>query len=227
MQRRDDVPKLRVLVFAASLRRDSLNRKLAALAARKAMRHDVVVDLATMHDFSVPLYDGDLEATQGIPRGAHELRRRLLECDAFVIASPEYNASMPGTLKNLIDWTSRFRPQPFDGRHGLLLSASPSLAGGNRGLWALRVPLEHLGARIYPDMFSLAMAHNAFAGDDIADTTLRARFDKMLEAFLSLAEAAKHYPCIRRAWVEFLGEPPGAGEDRVDPLPGPTEERPM
>ena len=80
---------------------------------------------------------------------------------------------MPGTIKNLIDWASRFRPQPFDGRHGLLLSASPSLAGGNRGLWALRVPLEHLGARIFPDMFSLAMAHKALAGDDIADAALR------------------------------------------------------
>jgi NAD(P)H-dependent FMN reductase len=84
-------------------------------------------------------------------------------------SSPEYNGSMPGALKNLIDWTSRFRPQPFDERHGLLVSASPSLAGGNRGLWALRVPFEHLGARIYPDMFSLAMAHKAFAGDKLAD----------------------------------------------------------
>src|SRR5205807_813524 len=83
---------------------------------------------------------------------------------AFIISSPEYNGSMSGALKNLIDWTSRFRPQPFDTRHGLLLAASPSLAGGNRGLWALRIPLEHLGARVFPDMFSLAMAHRAFAG---------------------------------------------------------------
>jgi len=125
---------------------------------------------------------------------------------------------MPGTIKNLIDWTSRFRPQPFDARHGLLLSASPSLAGGNRGLWALRVPLEHLGSRIFPDMFSLAMAHKAFAGEGIADPALRSRFEKTLQAFLSLAEAAKNYPCIKKAWVEFLGEPPGAGADRVDPI---------
>ena len=141
-----------------------------------------------------------------------------MESDAFIIASPEYNASLPGVLKNLIDWTSRFRPQPFDGRHGLLLSASPSLAGGNRGLWALRMPLEHLGARVFPDMFSLSMAHKAFADDDLVEPALRARFAKNMQAFLSLAEAAKHYPCIKRAWVEFLGEPPGAGEDRVDPV---------
>ncbi|MDP2273528.1 MAG: NAD(P)H-dependent oxidoreductase [Archangium sp.] len=208
--------ELKVLVFAASLRAGSLNKKLATLAARMAEKLGATVDLASLRDFDVPLYDGDLESGQGIPAGAHELRRRLQQSDAFMLVSPEYNGSMPGTIKNLIDWTSRFRPQPFDERHGLVLSASPSLAGGNRGLWALRVPLEHLGARIFPDMFSLSMAHKAFTEDDLTDPALKARLEKTLQAFLSLAEAAKHYPCIQRAWVEFLGEPPGAGEDRVD-----------
>src|SRR6185436_192823 len=159
--------KLSVLVFAASLRKESLNKRLARLAARIAEQLDANVDLASMRDFDVPLYDGDVEA-QGIPAGAHTLRDKLIANDAFILASPEYNGSMPGTIKNLIDWASRFRPQPFDGRHGLLLSASPSLAGGNRGLWALRVPLEHLGARVFPDMFSLAMAHKALADDEMA-----------------------------------------------------------
>jgi chromate reductase len=215
--------KLKVLVFAASLRAESLNRKLSVLAARIAEQNGAIVDLASMRDFDVPSYDGDVEAARGIPSGARELQRRLVDCDAFIISSPEYNASMPGVLKNLIDWASRFRPQPFDARHGLLLSASPSLAGGNRGLWALRMPLEHLGSRIFPDMFSLSMAHKAFAGDDLADPALRTRFDKNLQAFISLAEAAKHYPCIKRAWVEFLGEPPGAGEDRVDAIAEPPQ----
>ena len=207
---------LKLLVFAGSSRAGSLNHKLASLAARVATANGAIVDLAQLHEFDVPAYDGDDEAEGGIPAGAQALRQRLLANDAFLIASPEYNASMPGVLKNLIDWTSRFRPQPFDQRHGLLMSASPSLVGGNRGLWALRVPLEHLGARIFPDMFSLSAAHKAFEGDDLADTALRARFEKNVQAFLSLAEAAKHYPCMKRAWVEFLGEPPGAGADRVD-----------
>ena len=206
-------------MFGASLRADSLNRKLAALAARVAGQHGATVDHASMRDFDVPSYDGDAESAGGIPEGAAALRRRLLESDAFIVSAPEYNGSMPGLLKNLIDWTSRFRPQPFDGKHGLLLSASPSMVGGNRGLWALRVPLEHLGARIYPDMFSLAQAHKALADGDIADAALRARFDRNIEAFLSLAEAAKHYPCIKRAWVEFLGEPPDSEADRVDAVP--------
>lgn len=211
--------RLKVLVFAASLRAESLNKKLAAIAARVAAQTGAVVDHASMRDFDVPLYDGDLERTAGIPQGAQELKRRLLASDAFILACPEYNASMAGTAKNLIDWASRFRPQPFDGRHGLLLSASPSLGGGNRGLWSLRVPLEHLGARVYPDMFSLTAAHEALAGDEIADPALRARFEMIVQAFLSLAEAAKHYPCMKRAWVEFLGEPPGGEADRVDPVP--------
>jgi NAD(P)H-dependent FMN reductase len=215
-------PQLRVLVFAASLRGESLNRKLAALAARVAARAGAAVDHATLRDFDVPPYDGDAEPGSGMPPGAEALRQRLAASDAFIIASPEYNASMPGVLKNLIDWTSRFRPQPFDTRHGLIMSASPSMAGGNRGLWALRMPLEHLGARIFPDMFSLAMAHKAFAGDDLADPKLGARFESSVQAFLSLAEAAKNYECMKRAWVEFLGETPGSGVDRVDPVATPT-----
>jgi NAD(P)H-dependent FMN reductase len=211
-------PPLKVLVFGASLRAGSLNRTLAALAARVAETNGATVDHASMRDFDAPSYDGDVEKARGIPTGAQELRRRLLDCDAFIVSSPEYNGSMPGLFKNLIDWTSRFRPQPFDGKQGLLMSASPSMSGGNRGLWALRMPFEHLGARIYPDMFSLAQAHKALVDGDIADAALRARFDKNLQAFLSLAEAAKHYPCIKRAWVEFLGEPPEPGVDRVDPV---------
>lgn len=211
-----DSPKLKVLIVGASLRADSLNAKLAAIAARVAQAEGVTVDLATFREFDVPSYDGDAEEAHGVPQGAREFQRRLEANDAFILASPEYNGSMPGVLKNLIDWTSRFRPQPFDTRHALLMSASPSLSGGNRGLWALRMPLEHLGARVFPDMFSLSMAHKALVGDAIADGVLHTRFERNVRAFLSLAEAAKHYPCMKRHWVEFLGEPPGEGADRVD-----------
>ena len=108
-------PKLKVLVFSGSLRADSLNGQLASQAAKIAADLGAQVDLASMHDFDVPAYDGDEEMGQGIPAGAQELQRRLLANDAFIVALPEYNGSMPGVLKNLIDWTSCFRPQPFDG----------------------------------------------------------------------------------------------------------------
>jgi NAD(P)H-dependent FMN reductase len=107
---------------------------------------------------------------------------------------------MPGLLKNVIDWVSRYKPQPFNERHALLMSASPSMAGGNRGLWSLRIPLEHLGARVFPDMFSLATAHQALSPDgEIINSMLSSRFANNVIAFMSLVEAAKHYPCMKKS----------------------------
>jgi len=170
-----------------------------------------------MSDFDSRSYNQDAQTKDGIPPGAEQLRRRLEANDAFVIASPEYNGSMPGLLKNLIDWVSRFRPQPFNGKQALLMSASPSMVGGNRGLWALRVPLEHLGARVYPDMFSLAQAHQAFgANGALADGKLSERFEQTIAGFMDLAEAVKNYPCAKAAWTEFLGEQPNPLTDRVE-----------
>jgi len=184
---------LKLLVFAASMQAESLNRRLAALVNSVLHDYGADTDFASFEEFNVPAYNGDVETNDGIPQGAQEFKGRLDACDGFVICSPEYNGSMPGNLKNLIDWTSRFKQQPFDGVHGLLLSASPAMTGGNRGLWALRVPLEILGARVFPGMFSLAVAHKAFDGDDIADEALRERLDKMIQAFLELAQAVKSY----------------------------------
>jgi NAD(P)H-dependent FMN reductase len=209
--------EVRLLVFAASLRAGSLNGRLAELAARTIERQGGKVDRASMAEFDGPSYDQDLQESEEFPPGAEELRRRLEGSDGFVIASPEYNFSMPGLLKNAIDWVSRFKPQPFNERHGLLLSASPSMAGGNRGLWALRIPLEHLGARVFPDMFSLAQAHQAFDADGgIANPQLADWFERNIVAFMDLVEAAKHYPCAKKAWIEFLGEQPTPATTRVE-----------
>lgn len=208
---------VRFLVFSASLRAESFNTRLARLAARLIEAHGGAVDAAAMAEFDCPSYNQDAQTRAGIAPGALELRRRLEASDAFVIASPEYNSSMPGLLKNAIDWTSRIRPQPFNGRHALLLSASPSMVGGNRGLWALRMPLEHLGARVYPDMFSLALAHQAFAPDGrIMNGELGARLEKTIGDFIDLVEAAKHYPCAKKAWIEFLGQHPDPTIDRIE-----------
>jgi NAD(P)H-dependent FMN reductase len=207
---------LHILVLSGSLREDSLNTRLARLAVSAVQATGATAEFASIGDFSVPAYDGDVERDQGIPEGAHAFRERLVAANAMVVASPEYNASMPGVLKNLVDWMSRFRPQPFNELQGLLLSASPSMAGGNRGLWALRIPLEHLGARVYPDMFSLAQAHTAFTPEgSLADPTLQERFETNLQSFLNLVEAATHYPCVKKAWVEYLGERPDPAVDRT------------
>ncbi len=212
--------RIRVLVFAASLRKDSLNDRLASLATAVVEEQGGTADRAAMAEFDCPSYDNDVERESGVPAGAQRLRERLVAADAFIIASPEYNASMPGYLKNAIDWVSRVRPQPFNGRQGMLLSASPSMAGGNRGLWSLRIPLEHLGARVYPDMFSLAQAHQAFDPEGrITDRVLQERFDRSIGCFLELVEAAKHYRPLKKLWVEYLGEHPDAATDRVEHTP--------
>jgi chromate reductase, NAD(P)H dehydrogenase (quinone) len=205
-----------VLIFGASLRSGSLNHRLANLAAECARDKGATVDLAEMRDFECPAYDGDAETADGPPAPANALCQRIKAADAFLIASPEYNASMPGHLKNAIDWVSRFRPQPFNGKQGFLMSTSPSMAGGNRGLWSLRVPLEHLGARVYPDMFSLAQAHTAFEPHGrLANAELQERFETNIVNFMDSVEASKHYPCVKKAWVEYLGERPEPVIDRV------------
>lgn len=208
---------VRFLVFSASLRADSLNSRLARLAASTIEANGGIVDSTSMPALDTPSYDADVQHGDGFPPGADRFRECIQTNDAFVISSPEYNASMPGLLKNTLDWVSRFSPQPFNEKHGLLLSASPSMVGGNRGLWALRVPFEHLGARIYPDMFSLARAHQAFDEDgEIADPRLQERFENNIVAFMDLVEASKHYPCVKTRWVEYLGEHPDPATDRVE-----------
>jgi len=208
---------IRLLVFDGSLRKESFNRRLAQLAAQCVENYGGHVDRGTLAEFDCPSYSFDVERASGIPKGSQELCRRLKACDAFVIASPEYNASCPGVLKNVIDWTSRFKPQPFNGKQCLLMSASPSMAGGNRGLWSLRIPLEHLGARVYPDMFSLAQSHSAFAENGrLEDAVLQQRFNDTLRCFLDLVEAATHYRALKKQWVEFLGEHPDHATDRVE-----------
>jgi NAD(P)H-dependent FMN reductase len=181
---------MRVLAFAASMRRESFNRKLVTLAARMAEKQGAQVELVDFRDFDMPLYDADLNEAQGLPEGAATLKRRLEGVDAVLLATPEYNYSIAGTLKNAIDWVSRARPMPWRGKSIYLLSASPSPMGGIRGLWQTRIPLEGCGALVFPDMFALANAQAAFAPNgELVDAPLAERLQKELTGFLRLAEA--------------------------------------
>lgn len=208
---------LRILVFSASLRKDSLNTSLARLAATVIEKNGGKTDFANMSDFDCISFNQDLEINNFHPEGAVEFRKRILANDAFIISSPEYNGSIPGVLKNTIDWVSRFRPQPFNERHALLMSASPSMGGANHGLWSLRIPLEKLGSNVFSSMFSLATAHKAFTPEgSISDEILAKRFEDNIIAFMKLVEAAKNYPCMKKAWVEFLGEKTDQATERVE-----------
>ncbi len=181
---------MRALAFAASLRRASLNRKLITVAAEMARSAGAQVDLAEFREFEMPMYDGDLDASAGQPPGAAELRRRIEQAEAVIIAAPEYNYSIAGPLKNAIDWVSRARPMPWRGKSVLLVSASPSPAGGVRGLWQTRIPLEGCGALVFPDMFALSHADQAFDEHGrLRDTALEERLRRDVVGFLRLAEA--------------------------------------
>lgn len=180
---------MKILAFAASLRRASLNGTLIALAAAHA-RALADVDLVPFRTFEMPLYDGDVDKATGLPFGALELQRRLDLVDAVMIAAPEYNYSIAGPLKNAIDWVSRARPMPWRGKSVYLMSASTSPMGGIRGLWQTRIPLEGCGALVFPDMFALAHAHEAFAPDgSLRDRDLAARLEREVTGFVRLAEA--------------------------------------
>lgn len=178
---------MKLLAFAASLKRESLNRKLLLLAVDLVRRPGIVVDLAEFSEFDMPLYNADLQNAAGFPAGASELGRRIQAADGLMIASPEYNYSLPGTLKNAIDWVSRMSPMPFRGKHGFLLAASSTVAGGTRGLWALRVPLEGLGVTLYPDMFALAQAAEALDEQgQLKDPRLQERLEKVLAGYVEM-----------------------------------------
>jgi len=181
--------RVKIFALAGSRRAASHNRALLGYAAEIAARHGANVDIAEFRDFDMPLYDGDLEAASGIPEGARALAARITTADGILLASPEYNFSVPGVLKNAIDWLSRTKPMPLRGKRALLLSASPSMVGGNRGLWALRVPLEVLGVHVYPDMYSLAQAHEKLDANGVNDPALAKFLDGLVRRFVEEVRA--------------------------------------
>ncbi len=157
----------KILAFSGSIRRDSWNRKLIQVAvdATRAAGGDVtLVDLA---DYPLPLMDEDLEAREGLPANAQRLKALFKAHDAFLIASPEYNSSMPPLLKNTIDWVSReWQGEsglvPYQNKVAAILAASPGTFGGMRMLPHLRQVLNTLGVLVLPGQFSLAHADTAF-----------------------------------------------------------------
>src|SRR5262245_29509779 len=108
-------PRPKVLAFAGSARKQSLNKRLVQVAAEGARRAGAEVTLIDLKDYPLPLYDGDLEAGEGLPQNARRLRELMLGHDGFLISSPEYNGSLSPLLKNVIDWCSR----SVDGQDGL------------------------------------------------------------------------------------------------------------
>lgn len=156
-----------VLVFAGSTRNNSVNRKLAKVAARQLEAAGVSTTLVELRDYPMPLYDGDLETEGGFPEEVTAFQELMRAHDALLIASPEFNGSFSALLKNLIDWVSRpvageGPTALFRGKTAAILSASPGRGGGKRGLRHLRELLEMIGVTVIANQLAVGDASNAF-----------------------------------------------------------------
>ncbi len=177
---------MKYFFISGSLRKDSINTKLLYMAAQHLNCPNS--DVANLNDLSIPLYSGDIEAV-AIPDGVQKLAQIIDQAHALIIASPEYNYSISGVLKNTIDWLSRVTPMPLKKKPVLLMAASPGQIAGIRGLWATRVPLEGLGNYVYPEMFSLGNAFQAFNEDTFANPDDQKRFAAALDGFAKFSKA--------------------------------------
>ncbi|MCX7672805.1 MAG: NAD(P)H-dependent oxidoreductase [Thiobacillaceae bacterium] len=183
---------VKLLVFAGSLRRDSYNKRLARAAARAAEAAGAQVSYIELNDYPMPIYDGDLEATEGPPLNAFRLQELIAEQQGLIVASPEYNHSIPALLKNTLDWVSRTPrvrgANPFAGKPALILSASPGDLGGIQGQDHLRRVLTTVGALVLPQTLGLPRADAAFDAEGrLREPELQERLDRLVRQLVRVA----------------------------------------
>ena len=184
----------RILAFAGTTRTDALNKKLIRVAAAAAREAGGDVTLIDLRDLPMPLYDGDLEAKEGIPPNAMKLKELMLAHRGLLISTGEYNSSVTGVLKNAIDWASRSAPgEPelacYKDKVAALVSASPGMLGGMRAMAAVRLILGNIGAIVIPEQLALGRAHEAFEADgSLKDPKRAAAVSKVASALVRVVE---------------------------------------
>jgi chromate reductase len=151
-----------VIAVCGSYRSKSLNRKLFRLAVRELTQAGLSVEEVDLKKLALPVYDGDDEEATGLPASIVELKAKISSTPGLLIVSPEYNASIPGGLKNLIDWLSRGQGNCFAGRVISVNNASTGAFGGVRSTIAIKGILTHLGGWIVPGALNLPKADTAF-----------------------------------------------------------------
>jgi chromate reductase len=182
--------KPKILAFSGSTRKDSFNHKLLLNAVEAIRASGTEVTVFNLRDHPLPLYDGDLEANEGVPAGVKSLKALFKEHQGLLIASPEYNSSISGVLKNTIDWVSRTETGDpaqghFQGKTVGLISASPGAFGGMRGLIIIRSLLSNMGMMVVPEQLCLPKAHEAFdEAGVLKDEKVRNNLHKMCASFV-------------------------------------------
>lgn len=183
----------KLLALCGSSRKDSVNGQLLTAALRYVKTCDVAITRLDLRELALPIYDGDLEASAGLPAGCLTLRQALFEHHALLIVSPEYNGFFTPLLKNAIDWASRPQPglpSPFAGKVAALLAASPGALGGIRGLPAVRLLLNTLGVLVTAGQMSLPRAHEAFdAQGQLRDASQQQMLERVIKELLTTAHA--------------------------------------
>lgn len=182
----------KVLLFAGSTRKDSDNKKLIIEAARIAKKLGAQVTLIDLKDLSIPLYDGDLESEQGMPVNAIALRRLMIDSNVILIASPNYNHSPSGVLKNALDWASRSETggssrEAFKGKTFALMCASPGKSGGVKGLPPLREIIETIGGTVIPEEVGIPQSDTAFDEKGrLKDPVLQEKLKELVQKALNI-----------------------------------------
>jgi len=181
---------VKVLGFGGSLRKGSYNT--AALHAAKALAPDGVQLELFERLGEFPLYNEDLKA-QGFPPAVQELRDRIKAADALLIVTPEYNYSIPGFLKNAIDWASRPPDQPFNDKPVGLISASPGIFGGARAQYHLRQSLVFLNCTFVnkPEVMIGGAAQKFDAAGNLNDDTTKDFIRQLLQSLAALTRRLK------------------------------------
>ena len=163
--------EVKILAFAGSTRKKSFNKLMVKAAVAGAEDAGAEVTYIDLRNYPLPLYNGDLEAAEGLPSGARKLKQLFEGHDGLLIASPEYNSSYSAVLKNALDWVSRpaDRNEPmlnsFVGKQAVLMATSPGAMGGLRGLYALRELLMNMMVQVHPNMMALGNALQEFDED--------------------------------------------------------------
>lgn len=181
---------MKILTFGASLRKGSFNKQLIRVVVPIMQNFNgVEINHIDFADFRMPVYDGDLEVSEGLPESAQKLAQAIHAADALVISTPEYNASIPGPFKNAVDWISRDKSNPLDKKFLLLLAASPGALGGVRCFPHVKVTFEELGTYVYPKVFALSKAHEAFdMNGRLKDVATQERLQGLLKGYLSFVQ---------------------------------------